>query len=613
METASSKDSSVASSSSISSSPNVRALLKIKILSWSQETGLPVTVRVRLGERTLRLHKNPLFSKSGYFKKRLMETSEVELPPDFPGGPETFETIALFAYGSSTSIDPFNVAALRCAAEFLEMNEEPNNNLCEWFDLYLNQVVLQNWDDTLIVLQRCQTLLPWCEELLIVSRCIESLAFMACMEILDPDRRREKPVVTLESLVGQPWRCETVNEIASLDLWIKDLIALPFVFFRRIIGSLRRQGMKEKYVTPIIVFYANKWIIDENANADIDVLQGVVDLLALKGKASRAVPVGFYFGLLSRSLEVGLGDDSKAKLQDQIVTLLHFSQVEDFLFPKKGSISSSNELAIMEKIFSGYEHHSSTVAELWDSYLSHIVSDRKMETKRFIELLETVPVSCRQSHDQLYRAMNTFLQAHRDISQDEKAAVCKYLNCQNLSQEACVEAVQNDMLPLRLIVQILFVQQLNTHHAFKECSDSFRYGDFSGSLTTSSRCPKSQNLTESPYTDGAETLNFYLQKERWDFSRKEYESTSFRIQSLEQELVSLKKTIQLQKGDKMESNKMETRSLSKKRNQVGQVAGCVNSVNFASQRKYARKLLKFFQRISSFGSRKSKRKTSVNM
>ena len=90
--------------------------------------------------------------------------------------------IALFIYGSTTLIDPFNVAVLRCAAEFLEMTEEYCiSNLCERFDLFLNQVVLQSWDDTLIVLQKCQMLLPWSEELLIVSRCIESLAFMSCM------------------------------------------------------------------------------------------------------------------------------------------------------------------------------------------------------------------------------------------------------------------------------------------------------------------------------------------------------------------------------------------------------------------------------------------------
>lgn len=382
----------------------------------------------------------PLFSKSGYFKKRLNESNEYELPQHFPGGPETFEMIVLFIYGSSTLIDPFNVTALRCAAEFLEMTEEYcSGNLCERFDLYLNQVVFQSWDDTLIVLQRCQTFLPWTEELLIVSRCIESLAFMACMEILDPERRREKPVVTLEALTSQAWCCERVKGIVSQELWIKDLLALPFGFFRRIIGSLRRQGMKEKYVNPIIVFYANKWLLykktrqfwensddksgDKDTNSKCsEILQGILDLLPLQEKASRVIPVGFYFALLSRSLEVGLRSDSRAKLQEQIASLLHFAQVEDFLFPATGtqSISSSIELIIMESIFSKYvsfnmdTNHTpsasnSIVAELWDTFLCHITSDPKMEPKRFMELVETVPVSWRQSHDQLYRAMIIFL------------------------------------------------------------------------------------------------------------------------------------------------------------------------------------------------------------
>lgn len=385
--------------------------------------------------------QNQLFSKSGYFKKLLNDSTELELPEDFPGGPDTFEMIALFLYGSSTMIDPFNVVALRCAAEFLEMTEEYcNNNLCERFDLYLNQVVLQSWDDTLIVLQKCQKLLPLSEELLIVSRCIESLAFMACMEILDPERRRDQPVVTLQTLASQSWNSETMKEIVSQELWIKDLIALPFGFFKRIIGSLRRQGMKERYVCPIIVFYANKWVLSkktrqfwENSGekvADCDVnhrvstiLQGILDLLPIREKAGRVIPVGFYFALLSRSLEVGLDDDGKAKLKEKIASLLHFAQVEDFLLPcsGKGSASSSVELATMESIISIYlssnldaDHtlsaRNSIIAELWDLYLSLIAPDPGMGPKRFMELIEKVPMSYRQIHDQLYRAMNTFLQ-----------------------------------------------------------------------------------------------------------------------------------------------------------------------------------------------------------
>jgi len=209
--------------------------------------------------------------------------------------------------------------------------------------------------------------------------------------------------------------------------------------------------------------------------------------------------------------------------------------------------------------------------------------------------------------------------------------VCKYLDCQRLSQEACIEAVQNELMPLRLIVQALFLQQLNTHKAFKECSDSFRYahcGDISGSLS-SSRCPysASQNLGESPYTDKPELssrpLSFLLQKDNvmqnFKFSTTEYESTSFRIQNLEQEVMSLKRSLQLHnivtkaepnlvKSQKMKPCGLETRSLSKRRNPIGQATSCISSVNFASQRRYASRLLKVFHRITLFGSWKLKRK-----
>lgn len=208
--------------------------------------------------------------------------------------------------------------------------------------------------------------------------------------------------------------------------------------------------------------------------------------------------------------------------------------------------------------------------------------------------------------------------------------VCKYLDCQKLSQEVCIEAVQNELMPLRLIVQALFLQQMNTHQAFKECSDSFRYahcGEFSGSLS-SSRYPnsKSQNLGESPYIDGepgSRPSSFLLQKDpvmqRSELSKKDYESTSFRIQNLEQELMSLKRNLQWQsmskkteqisnKSQSLKSYGLDGKTLSKKRNTLGQATGCIGAVNFASQRKYASRLLKVFRRITLFGRGKSKRK-----
>ena len=385
-----------------------------------------------------------MLSKCGYFKKALLDSSDVELPERFAGGAETFELVALFCYNSPLPFDPFNVAVLRCAADVLEMTEDySRSNLCERTDLYLNQVVLQSWDDTLIVLQKCQTLLPWAEELLIVSRCVESLAFMACMEILDPEHKKDWPVTTLQAtLTGPSWSCELVKEMASRDLWIKDLIALPFEFFKRIIGSLRRQGMKEKYVSPLVVFYANKWVLskkthkfwentdekdrtDDVNNRVSEILQGILELLPMGEKASRVIPAAFYFSLLSRSMSLNLSDESRIRLQDQVASLLHLAQVEDFLLPEKGdySITSTPEFEAMEKIVSIHVsakneagHSGSTplsassiVAELWDRYLTQIAMDPKLEPGRFMELIEIIPMADREIHDHLYRALNTFL------------------------------------------------------------------------------------------------------------------------------------------------------------------------------------------------------------
>ncbi|KAK4420568.1 BTB/POZ domain-containing protein [Sesamum alatum] len=416
--------------------------------------------------------------------------------------------------------------------------------------------------------------------------------------------------------------------------------------------------MKEKYVSPIILFYADKWVIlrqatNEGADDSIKnlavIMQVVVDLLPMGVKTSKGIPVGFYFSLLSTSVELGLRNDSVEKLQNQIASVLHLAQVQDFLLPK-----DDKELSIMETIFSTYfscnmdsdnctpVENKYVVAESWDVYLNEIAADSELDCKRFKNLIETVPVSSRQTHDHLYRAVNTFFQSHPNLSQEEKGLVCKYLNCQKLSQEVCIEAVQNEQMPLRLIVQALFVQQLNTQQAFRDCSDSFRYthcGEFSGSVSSSRYAnSRSQHLGESPYINGSEgasrPLSFLLQKDSSirrpemssEISRKDYESTSFRIQNLEKELMSLKMSLQLQQiskknekglkkvepvSDNLQSIRpygLVERRMSKKKNPLGQVTSCIGTVNFGSQRKYANRLLKVLRRISLFGRGRSKRK-----
>lgn len=647
------KEAAAAAMFSPYSSPSTVFLLQRRVLSWAKETGSPATVRVRVADRSFILHRDPLASRSRYFSQAMEEESgDVELPDSFPGGSDAFEVIGLFCYGDAVALDPFNVAAVRCAAEFLDVG-----GLGARCDLYINQVVLQSWDDALIVLQRCQPLLPVAEELLIVSRCVESLAFMACMEILDPEQRRDQPGVDdagARGLVGRRWDAEVVKELAARDLWIKDLIALPFEFFKRIVQALRRQGMKEKYVSPVVLFYANKWVLskkthkfwastDEAGDGETDanrrateILQGVVELLPVE--ASGAVPVAFYFALLSRSLTLELKEESRTRLRDQVASQLQFASADDLPLPEHDadrSVADSPEVVTMESIVSSHvamqRQGAEAVAELWDRYLVQIVAHPKLRPGRLAELIGVVPAGDRKTHDHLYEAINTYLAEHPGLSGEEKASLCGHLECRKLSHEACIQAVQNERMPLRFIVQALFVQQMHTHRAFAERSDSFRYmlsGELipgvAGAYTPSPGCPvpTSQPLsTTSPYTDAHTNvaLDGKLRTRGDDDAASDYETASFRIQALEQEIISLKKTLQRHNTLKGGSVRKDSKEPSFRADVAAPVAirrrapvsgSCIGSMRWGSQRRCASRILRVFTRLAVFGRSRSRGKQS---
>ena len=52
------------------------------------------------------------------------------------------------------------------------------------------------------------------------------------------------------------------------------------------------------------------------------------------------------------------------------------------------------------------------------------------------------------------------LQAHPWLTDFEREQLCRLMNCQKLSLEASTHAAQNERLPLRVIVQVLFFEQL---------------------------------------------------------------------------------------------------------------------------------------------------------
>lgn len=61
------------------------------------------------------------------------------------------------------------------------------------------------------------------------------------------------------------------------------------------------------------------------------------------------------------------------------------------------------------------------------------------------------------------------MQAHPWLSESEKELICRLIDCRKLSLEACTHAAQNERLPLRVVVQVLFFEQLQLRTSVAGC------------------------------------------------------------------------------------------------------------------------------------------------
>ena len=56
-------------------------------------------------------------------------------------------------------------------------------------------------------------------------------------------------------------------------------------------------------------------------------------------------------------------------------------------------------------------------------------------------------------------------QAHPTLTEHERKRLCRVMDCQKLSFDACMHAAQNERLPLRVVVQVLFSEQVKISNA----------------------------------------------------------------------------------------------------------------------------------------------------
>ncbi|GAB4838341.1 hypothetical protein Ancab_027871 [Ancistrocladus abbreviatus] len=462
-------------------------------------TELSTDIIVNVGDVKFYLHKFPLLSKSSHLQKLVANTSEENSDEvhinDIPGGPASFEICAKFCYGIAVTLNAHNVVATRCAAEYLGMHETvEKGNLIYKIDVFLNTSILRSWKDSIIALQTTKSILSWSEEVKLVSHCIDSIASKASVDtsMVDWSYSYNWKKLPGENGNDPTWNGVRNYKVVPKDWWVEDLCELDVDLYKQVIIGIKGKGkVSSEVIGEALKAYADhRSLIPINGKIpvrDMAECRSTVDaILWLLPTEKGSVSGSFLLKLLKAAFFVGSGETARRDLIKKIGQRLEEASVDDLLIRAAEGESMKYDIDTVEKIVHEFLTHDQNleiesgevdkaweigpgilseaskliVAKLIDAYLAEIARDPNLPVQKFVELAEMVSSISRPAHDGLYRAIDMYLKEHPETSKSERKRICRLMDCKKLSADACMHAVQNERLPMRVIVQVLFFEQV---------------------------------------------------------------------------------------------------------------------------------------------------------
>ncbi|XP_040378731.1 BTB/POZ domain-containing protein At1g03010 [Oryza brachyantha] len=484
-------------------------------------TDVSSDLTVEVGTSSFALHKLiaqfPLVSRSGKIRRAVAEAKDGRLARlslhGTPGGAVAFELAAKFCYGVGVDVTVGNVAMLRCAAHYLQMTEDfSDKNLELRAEAFLRDAVLPSIASSVAVLRSCEALLPAAEDVNLVPRLIAAIANNVCKEQLTSGLSK------LDQLKPPPAVSAGVDLDSPGDWWGKSVAGLGLDFFQRLLSAVKSKGLKQETVTRILINYAQNSLhglmardiqAAAKCGGDTDaikkqraVVETIVGLLPAQSKKS-PVPMAFLSGLLKTAMAVSASSICRADLEKRIGMQLDQAILEDILVAagpgaaaaaaagagQQHTLYDTDVVARIFAVFLNLDDDSNEedvggafdydsprspkqsllvkASKLLDSYLAEIALDSNLLPSKFISLAELLPDHARLVTDGLYRAVDIFLKVHPNIKEAERYRMCKAIDCQRLTPDACSHAAQNERLPVQMAVQVLYFEQLRLRSAIQ--------------------------------------------------------------------------------------------------------------------------------------------------
>ncbi|XP_046548408.1 BTB/POZ domain-containing protein At5g48800-like [Haliotis rubra] len=455
-----------------------------------RETGDLSDLTVNVDGNTFKLHKFPLYTKSGYFNNlargNISDTQKVELT-NFPGGQDIFSLVADFCYSMNYDLTKNNIVQVRCAAEYLQMNGEAN--LIEISEKFLQDTITsakmsRSSAGIVTLLLYCATVGTLAERAGIVDQCIEAL--VDCW--LKLPTRFSSPTSKKPS--------EEKSEKASNNLY-----TLPVEWFVKILTQGKEKGVKLSELGEMAIRYVTIAIEKDEA----DDTKSKSDS---KGKIQDKDDSTKTSTISSKSTDKSVVKVDISKVLDAILMVLPeeayaVSEVTTEWITKVLRVATARVCSCREVLVKiagemlnklspedlciispsvlhdivlestrGDGDHAENACKLVDTYMSEMARKGVLTAETFKLLASAAPSSGRVTHDKMYEVLEYILKTEKDkLGKEQKRELLEQVNFNLLSEGTLQQAFDSDIVPQSLVAR----GALALCHKLRSELDSVKY------------------------------------------------------------------------------------------------------------------------------------------
>ncbi|KAJ4958872.1 hypothetical protein NE237_025983 [Protea cynaroides] len=446
----------------------------------------PCDLRVHVHGMVFKLNREFVVAKSAklaiLLKERQHDQKRGISLPDILGDIKTFKLVASFFYGCEPNLSASNVIPLASVAYYLEMTEAHSpNNLLNKTLAFFEQKVLPSWNESIKALRTSEDVLKQASLIGLIDACLDSLTKKALADpqlLGGPILNKIKDEISGNNKNGQSWVSR--RRLFVHDCQSEDLNTLPLCLYELIMLAMIESGVRSEYIAGSLFRYAKKWAFTESGEKGVSMYvkmvpqREVIEVVQRLLPDTRSlIPCKFLTEMLQAAISLQASSDCTNGFELRIGKQLDEATVEDLLMPSQSYVREMQYdtecvRRILKNFYGNYPSKEDpskliTVAVLMDEFLVEVAGDTDMQKDTFISLAEMSVAASNgtgRNSDGIYRAIDTYLEKHGYLTESERDEVCRMLDINNMSAEARKHAAKNERLPLRVVVQVLFVEQL---------------------------------------------------------------------------------------------------------------------------------------------------------